>query len=220
MKIQAESLGTDELISTLSSTQGPRGRRHPSLELAVALLVGLVLAVACTSAALGLRSDLAMSAARPAVWLKLAVTGSIVAMAGMAALRLSLPGRTWTGARIALGVTFTMVAAWAGIDLLTMPMRDWAPCIEGRDWSTCLIAIPLLSLGPMITVGIAMRRLAPTRLKTAGTLLGLASGAIAAMAFSLYCRDDALPFLALWYGIALAFSAMIGRLAGPSFLRW
>lgn len=212
--------GTDDLIEALAAAQRPQPRRPPFFAIATGGLVGLGLAVALTCATLGIRSDFATSWTHPAVWLKLGVTGLIVVCACLAARRLSLPGRDWKGARVVLTITFTAIMFWGAADLTTRPVAEWAHCVEGRDWSTCLMAIPLLSLVPMLAMGFAMRRLAPTRLKAAGTLLGLASGAVAAMAFSLYCRDDAVSFVAIWYGAALASSALIGRALGPRLLRW
>lgn len=212
--------GTDDLIEALAAAQRPQPRRPPSFAIAAGGLFSLGLAVALTCATLGVRSDFAASWTHPAVWLKLSVTGLIVVCACLAARRLSLPGRDWKGARVVLTITFIVIMIWAAADLTTRPMEEWARCIEGRDWSTCLMAIPILSLMPMLAMGYAMRRLAPTRLKAAGALLGLASGAVAAMAFSLYCRDDAVSFVAIWYGAALALSALIGRALGPRLLRW
>ncbi|MCX8254375.1 hypothetical protein RHAL1_P00081 (plasmid) [Beijerinckiaceae bacterium RH AL1] len=211
---------TDDLIEILAAAQRPQPRRPPWFVIAIAGLVGLGLAVAITCATLGIRSDFLASWTHPAIWLKLGVTGLILVCACLAARRLSLPGRGWKGARTVLTITFTVIMIWAAADLTTRPMAEWAHCIAGRDWSTCLMAIPLLSLAPMLAMGLAMRRLAPTRLEAAGTLLGLASGAVAAMAFSLYCRDDAVSFVAIWYGAALALSALIGRALGPRLLRW
>lgn len=220
MNTGAGILKTDDLIQVLASAQRRQPLCPPTFTMSIGAFVGLGLAVALTCATLGVRSDLTVSLTRPAVWLKLGLTSLIVVCAFSAARRLSLPGQDWKEARYVLIVTLALIMTWAAADLMTRPIRDWAHCIEGRDWSTCLFAIPLLSLPPMLALGAAMRRLAPTRLKSAGALLGLASGAIAAMAFSLYCRDDAPSFVALWYGASLALSALIGRVLGPRLLRW
>jgi hypothetical protein len=213
-------LRTDDLIDLLATAQQPQPRQPPSLAIAVGGAVGLCLAIALTCITLGIRSDLFAAWSHPAVWLKLSITSLIVISAGSAARRLSLPGRDWRGAKYILAVTFIAVMLWAVADLIARPIGQWAGCIEGHDWSMCLIAIPLLSLLPMLTMGVAMRRLAPTRLRIAGALLGLASGAVGAMAFTLYCQDDAVSFVALWYGVALALSAVIGCILGPKLLRW
>lgn len=220
MNTGTESLRTDDLIEVLAAAQQRQPRQPPSLTIAAGAFAGLCFAAALTSATLGIRPDLAASLAHPIFWSKLLITGLILVSAGFAARSLSLPGRSWRGAKYVLAMTFAAVMIWAVLDLITKPIGEWAGCIEGRDWWTCLMSIPLLSLAPMLAMAAAMRRLAPTQLKVAGALLGLASGAAAAMAFSLYCRDDALPFVAIWYGAALAVSALIGSLLGPKLLRW
>lgn len=211
---------TDDLIKVLAAAQGrqPRGRPWPAVS--ASLAAGLTVTVLLTAATLGIRPDLAASLTNPVAWLKLGFSVFVLLAAGMAAWRLSLPGKGWSGAGLVLLVVFGVVACWALVDLAGRPMVEWAPCITGRDWLTCLVAIPLLALPPMLAMGLAMRRLAPTRLDLAGTLLGLASGGGAAFAFTLFCQDDTASFVAVWYGLALGVSALLGRVLGSRLLRW
>lgn len=211
---------TDDLIKVLAAAQGrqPRGRPWPAVS--ASLAAGLTVTVLLTAATLGIRPDLAASLTNPVAWLKLGFSVFVLLAAGMAAWRLSLPGKGWSGAGLVLLVVFGVVACWALVDLAGRPMVEWAPCITGRDWLTCLVAVPLLALPPMLAMGLAMRRLAPTRLDLAGTLLGLASGGGAAFAFTLFCQDDTASFVAVWYGLALGVSALLGRVLGPRLLRW
>ena len=53
-----------------------------------------------------------------------------------------------------------------------------------------------------------------------GACAGLASAGLATLAYSLHCPDDAAPFLATWYTIAIAAVAAIGAMACPRLLRW
>lgn len=211
---------TDDLIKVLAAAQGrqPRGRPWPAVS--ASLAAGLTVTVLLTAATLGIRPDLAASLTNPVAWLKLGFSVFVLLAAGMAAWRLSLPGKGWSGAGLVLLVVFGVVACWALVDLAGRPMVEWAPCITGRDWLTCLVAVPLLALPPMLAMGLAMRRLAPTRLDLAGTLLGLASGGGAAFAFTLFCQDDTASFVAVWYGLALGVSALLGRVLGSRLLRW
>ncbi len=215
-----QTLQTDDLIKVLAAAQGrqPRGRSWAAMS--ASLAAGLVATLMLMAATLGIRPDLAASLTDPVAWLKLGFSVLVLLAAGKAAWRLSLPGKGWSGAGVVLLVVFAVVACWTLVDLAGRPMAEWAPCIAGRDWLTCLVAIPLLALPPMLAMGLAMRRLAPTRLDLAGTLLGLASGGAAAFAFTLYCQDDTVPFVAVWYGLALGASALLGRLLGPRLLRW
>lgn len=214
------TMKTDDLIEALAAAQQRQPRAAPWATVWAGLAAGLATALLLMAATLGIRPDLIASLTDPVVWLKLGFSALVLLAAGAAAKRLSLPGKGWSGAGLVLLLVFAAVACWALVDLAGRPVAEWVPCIAGRDWLTCLVAIPLLSLPTMLAAGAAMRRLAPTRLELAGALLGLASGGAAAFAFTLYCQDDAVPFVAVWYGLALGTSALIGRVLGPKLLRW
>jgi len=47
-----------------------------------------------------------------------------------------------------------------------------------------------------------------------------AAGAISALVYALYCTDDSLAFVAVWYGVTIAGCALVGGLLGPKLLRW
>lgn len=215
-----QTLQTDDLIKVLAAAQQRQPHGKPWVAVSASLAAGLAATILLMAATLGIRPDLAASLTDPVAWLKLGFSILVLLAAGMAAWRLSLPGKGWSEAGAVLSVVFAVVACWALVDIARRPVTEWVPCIAGRDWLTCLVAIPLLALPPMLAMGFAMRRLAPTRLDLAGTLLGLASGGAAAFAFTLYCQDDTVPFVAVWYGLALGASALLGRVLGPKLLRW
>ena len=211
---------TDELIDTLSASTRSTANARPTLTLALAGMTGLLVVLALIAVALGFRADLAASFTHPSVWMKYGATGLVLIAAAVAVRRLSIPGGQWKGAGPMLASIFVVIAIWALADINALPRDRWLPCLAGGESLTCLVGIALLSMVPMLTLGLAVRRLAPTRLEEAGALIGLAGGAIAALAYSLHCPEDAIPFLALWYTAALALCAAAGRLAGPKLLRW
>lgn len=211
---------TSDLIGILAAAQQSQPRGAPWAAMSASLVGGLAAALVIMSALLGIRPNLLASLGDPVVWLKFSFSTTMLVAAGIAARRLSLPGRQWSGAGFGLSLAFMVALAWALMDLATHPMAVWPVRIIGQEWLTCLVAIPLLSLPTMLVMGAAMRRLAPTRLDLAGTLLGLASGGTAAFAFALHCQDDTAPFVALWYSLALGVSALSGRILGPLLLRW
>lgn len=214
------TLKTDDLIELLAAAQRPQPRGASPAVVAAGAAVGLAAALLLAATTLGVRPDLVASLGDPAVLLKPGFAAVVLLAAGVAAGRLSLPGKGWSGAGLVLALASAAVALWALVDLAGRPVAEWGPCIVGRDWLMCLVAIPSLSLPAMLAIGAGMRRLAPTRLELAGTLMGLASGGAGALAFSLYCQDDAVPFVAVWYGLALGASALLGRVLGPRLLRW
>jgi hypothetical protein len=67
---------------------------------------------------------------------------------------------------------------------------------------------------------LALRSLAPTRLRLAGTAAGLAAGAVGASVYQLHCPELAAPFLGTWYVLGILAPAALGALIGPRLLRW
>jgi hypothetical protein len=80
--------------------------------------------------------------------------------------------------------------------------------------------IALLSLPILAALFIALRSLAPTRLRAAGAAAGALAGGVAAAAYALHCNEMALPFLAIWYVLGMAVPAVLGALLAPRWLRW
>jgi hypothetical protein len=66
----------------------------------------------------------------------------------------------------------------------------------------------------------ALRKGAPTRLKLSGAVAGIVAGGLGAADYALGCKSDTIPFIAIWYGLAIALCAAIGALFGPRLLRW
>lgn len=211
---------TDKLIDILADAQQRQPRGAPWVAVSAGLTAGLAAALLLMTTTLGIRPDLIAALADPVVCLKLGFTVVVLLGAGMAARQLSLPGKAWRGAAAILFLAFAVLALWGLADLARRPVAEWAPCIMGHDWLTCLVAIPLLSLPTILAMGAGMRQLAPTRLRLAGTFLGLAAGGAASFAFTLYCQEDTVPFIVVWYSLALGISALLGRAIGPWMLRW
>jgi hypothetical protein len=90
----------------------------------------------------------------------------------------------------------------------------------GTHWLLCLYCIPLFAAIPFILLVWALRLGAPTHLTQTGAMAGLVAGAVGAAAYAFHCPDDSLPFIALWYGAAIAGCAAVGALLGPRVLRW
>lgn len=65
-----------------------------------------------------------------------------------------------------------------------------------------------------------LRRGAPVSLSAAGTLTGLAAGAIGSFAYGLACPIDTIEHLAIWHTAPVALLALVGRFTVPSLVRW
>ena len=90
----------------------------------------------------------------------------------------------------------------------------------GSTWTSCPLLIALLSVPTFAAMTSATKGLAPTRLRLTGAAIGLASGGIAAAAYSLHCEEMAAPFLGSWYVAGLLIPAVLGLIARPRLLRW
>ncbi|MDT7531192.1 DUF1109 domain-containing protein [Sphingopyxis sp. SE2] len=69
----------------------------------------------------------------------------------------------------------------------------------GSTWQTCLVAITISSVPVLLGVAWAFKRLAPTRLRLAGLLVGVTSGSTVAVVYALFCPETTATFLASWY---------------------
>jgi hypothetical protein len=214
--------GTDALIAQLAAQAAPVRPAAIAGRFALALAVAVPLTAVFMVAGLGvdLRPDL------PAV-----LSGSpdlpkhlfALAMLGagwIACTRLARPGASLGGLVGAVGLPVAVMLAFgiAALAAAGSPARASLLFVEG--WAGCATGIALLSLPTFAGVILAMRGLAPTRLRLAGAAAGLLAGAAGASVFALHCREFAPPFVAAWYLLGIAVPVAAGALAGPRLLRW
>lgn len=83
----------------------------------------------------------------------------------------------------------------------------------------CLRSIPIIAIVPFALVVWAVRQAAPTNLRRAGALAGLAAGGLSAVGYALYCTADTLPFVSVWYSGTMALHSSRRR-PRPRLLRW
>lgn len=211
---------TDDLISLMTASHRP----VDTAWLRRAVWLGGVAALAATALlvvlTLGLRPDFARA------WLTGPVIAKVLLGASVASIALALfqrslrpglrPGRDLP--LIALPILLTI--AFALCTLAQAPAEQWSALIFGRYWRACLIAVPLYALVPLIVLFGLARRGAPVDGALTGACAGLASAGLATIAYSLHCPDDAAPFLATWYTIAIAAVTGLGALTFPRLLRW
>jgi hypothetical protein len=107
------------------------------------------------------------------------------------------------------------VVAWAGA-----PAPTRLGSLLGSDPLGCVRNVALASVPVAGALLVALRRLAPTRLRSAGAAAGLAAGAIGSIAYSLSCNETGLTFVAVWYTAGIFVVAGLGALLGPRVLRW
>jgi hypothetical protein len=207
------------MIEMLAAELQPVARLRPAQGHAVVAAAG-ALAIAGVALFLGLRADVRALAPLPILVIRsglLLLLGAAAAAAVIASARPTIGPRPhgWRWAlAAALLVPLTSVA-------LSLRAGALPPDLfYTRSGSVCLAA----SLAGAALVGTALvawlRRGAVTDARRAGWLVGLAAGALGTFAYNLACLSSSIHYAAIWYGLAVALSAVVGRLVAPRLLRW
>jgi hypothetical protein len=190
------------------------------LLLFAALIAGAATAIALIAIFLGAPFAVMRSTDVMTFGVKLAFTASLLLLTGYLLHQAARPGQEPRRAIRWIAAPFVLVAVLAVIGLSSAPPGATGAQIFGATWQTCLLSVSVLSIPVYGLVALALRRLAPTDLKLAGLLAGLASGSTAALAYSLHCPETSAAFLLVWYGSGIALAGLAGRAAGPFLLRW
>ena len=107
--------------------------------------------------------------------------------------------------------------------LLLAHPKAWRGMLLGAtsvSSARCFLCIPFFAAIPLAVLIWALRTGAPTRLERCGAIAGIVAGAVGAAAYAFNCSSDSVPFVAFWYGAAIALCAFIGAQLGPRLLRW
>jgi hypothetical protein len=210
---------TGDLVTMLAT--GPAGiAKAPTCRFVAAIGWGGLGATLLMAILLGVRHDLADAVWRPMFWVKLGYVVSLAAAGLLALSRLSRPGVRVAGAAFGLAAPVLLMWLIAAIELTAAHPARMSDLVFGRTWASCPVLIATLSVPTFAVMAWATKGFAPTRLRLTGAAMGLASGGIAAVAYSLHCPEMAAPFLGLWYLAGLLIPAALGVLFGPLLLRW
>jgi hypothetical protein len=216
---------SSSLADRLAADLVPVRRLSPRQGMALVALASALL-VTAVAAIFGLRAD--MMNAQPAgiVLLRAGVLLILGSAAVLGAIDLARPmvGRSgsrgalasgWMGP-LAVAMLFPVLAIVASVDQGGYPMADLmavtAPWCLGIS-STCALII-----GSALTWW--MRQGAVVRLDHAGWMVGLGSGALGTMIYSLHCPSTSITYIGLWYSLAVLLCTLAGRLVVPRLLRW
>jgi hypothetical protein len=211
---------TDTLIDRLANELKPVRRRtawKDALALVVLCAVELGLFLVMGMA----RSDMPMAMHLPSFWWKLASLGLIGIVSGSVAImsfdpmRSPRPGLRWIVPLIAV----CLASGW----LLDASRAGFSTLISRLDWLDglqCLYTMVVLSIPPVIGLGLLMRRGAPT--DRAGTALaaGLAGAAWGAFVFVFACPFEDPLYVAVWYSLGCGTVTLFARLTLPRLTRW
>jgi hypothetical protein len=207
---------TDDLIRSFASAAGTRRSVSLQAALAVTGAASLACALLLVFSVIGIRQDFADMAVRMPFAFKLAYTGALVVGASVVALYAATPGASATALYALLPAVILL--SWGVI------FEPTGFPIMGRTTTAvvfCVGSILFLSLPAMIlTFVVVMRKGAPTQPRFAGAVIGMVSASVAALAYTLACKNDGPAFVAIWYTVACAIMAAIGAVVGHRVLRW
>ena len=209
---------TEDLIRTLAAdTVRPVS---PRTVLLIGLAPSLVVAALAVWFTLGFRDDLATSVTAPVSVFRFILTGILGLAATRLALLLARPEgagtvRLWPLAAVAAAALGLLL--WAYV---TTPADARQMATVGKTMTTCLVTIPLLSILPVGSLLVALRRGATTAPARAGFVAGLAGSGFAAAVYALHCTEDSPLFYVTWYGLAIMGVAVVSAMIGARSLRW
>lgn len=209
-------MNTKDLINALSQAEVNTPR--PARPWLAAVLLGLIGGLVLLMFAIGPRADLA--AAIGPTLAKAAFSAAFAAGGLALVVRLARPGRpSAKRAWLVVGLVLASLAAAAIALIGADPSQRWQ-ALTGGGAPWCLAIIPFLAVPAALALGAAVKRFAPTQLALTGAAIGAASGGMGAMVYALRCPVDSIAFVATWYALAIALSAVIGALLGARLLRW
>ncbi len=211
---------TDELIDRLAGELRPTPAGVVVRRLAVALGAGGLVAFVGVAWRLGLRPDLAAALGERMFWMKLAYTLAFGALAAWSMERLARPGETARRRLAWLAAPVLLILGLAAVQLAGADSGLWADLIVGHSAQVCPWLITATAAPMFVALFWALRGLAPTRLRVAGALAGLAAGGMGAAIYSLHCPEVGAPFVAIWYSLGILTPCAAGALVGPRLLRW
>uniref|UniRef100_Q07Q95 DUF1109 family protein n=1 Tax=Rhodopseudomonas palustris (strain BisA53) TaxID=316055 RepID=Q07Q95_RHOP5 len=209
---------TDDFIGLLAADSAPPWRLRAVL--AAAIAGGAAIAATLLFATLGLRPDINDALGSGRFLFKFVVTLALAVTAAMAVMRLGRPDATLGSKALILAIAPALLGVAVIIELTVLPETQWLPKLVGRNAIDCLLLIPLLAIGPLACLLLALRQGAPSNPGLAGAVAGLAASGIAATFYAANCADDSPLFVTTWYSIATLLVAAGGYLIGRRWLRW
>lgn len=209
----------DELSAELTPVQPLRAVR-PALLLALCAALSL----AAVAAGLGLRADLLAGQPSLMFLLRTSLLVPLSLICTATALGFARPGvgthdgfmgRAWAGALAVAAMLPAMALVTGALAPQAAANAIWQP--SGAQCLLVSLTAALLFGGIMVR---HLRRGAPVSLERAGLLVGLASGSLGVLVYSMHCPANSLHYIATWYGLAIALAALAGRLLVPRLIRW
>ena len=213
-------MDTEALIRSLSTDVKPVPRHAVGRRVALGLGLGAVGTVVLIGWWLGFRPDFGTAMRGYSFWMKWIYTTMLAGAAIIATVQLARPEPSSLRWLRILVVPMLLLAAIGAVEMMRVPSRDWLAMWLGSSWKLCPIIVLILAAPIFIGLLWSFRRLAPTRLRAAGAVAGLAAGACAAALYCFHCPEVSALFVLTWYTLGIALASAMGALLGPRVLRW
>ncbi len=211
---------SEALVDTLATQLHPLGSRAIERRLALGLGAGAAVTAVMIAIGLGVRPDFAEALHEHSIWMKWTYTLSLGLVAIVATRQLSRPETRrseWLWLAIIPILLLTGIAAG---ELVATPLDDRMTVWLGGSSRECSLRVLTLSLPIFAALLWSVRQLAPTRLRLAGAVVGLAAGGFAATLYGVACPETSAMFVLTWYSLGIAAPVLLGALIGPRVLRW
>jgi hypothetical protein len=216
-------MDTESLIDSLADDLTPVRPVKPRNGIALALAAAFVAALGVI-AVFGARSDIIAGTPDPIVL----VRGMLLVLLGLAtsfavnnAARPSVGnghnGWVWALAA-AMVVPVAALVLFVYHRVAAMPFAPGDLDFQFAPWCLGISMTSALLIGAVQTLW--LRRGAPTDVNRAGWLVGLAAGGFGTFAYSLHCPSNSIYYVGLFYGLAVAICAALGRLIVPRLIKW
>ncbi len=213
-------MSTDQLIALLVADLKPVDSNRAVRSLLIAIAIGAAAAFGAMLISFEPRPELLDGRNLKFLFVKLFFASSV---AGIATVFLTKVVRPGVQLHYSLALAFLPFVGMMGIAaraLASVPFNAWPGVFVENDSLTCVLAIPLLSALPFVILVRALRVGAPTDLALAGEIAGLVAGGIGASACALFCVEQSVSSIAIWYGLPIGLGAFGGSKLGPRLLRW
>ncbi len=210
---------THELIKALAA-DARRSGISMTVAWSSAVLAAVTIAAAVFFALLGARPDIADAAQTFRFLFKFAVTIALAASAFALLHMLSRPEADVRRSLPHLAIAPALLAAGVVAELAVSSPDTWSARLFGTNSLVCLTFIPVIGIGPLALLLLALRHGAPSQPALAGAVAGLTAGSLAATFYAAHCTDDSPLFVATWYTTAIAMLALLGALGANRIARW
>jgi hypothetical protein len=211
---------TELLVDSLSRGLRPVRPRNVRREALLLLVLGAVEVAAFVGMGF-VRPDMPVAMETPSFWWKLASTGLIAILGAGVALLSADPARSprrglhWMLACVAVVFATGWLIDAAGDGVAELVRRlAWAQGLQ------CVWKMVALSIPPTITLGVLIRRAAPTDLSGTALAAGISSAAWGAFVFVFDCPLDDPLYIAVWYTVGCSIVTIVGRAILLRLSRW